>query len=143
MNELQLNLKYLSLFATKPSRGNVDDAGLDLSSAQAITIPSGHRGLVRTDISIEIPKGYYGRVAPRSGLALKNGIDVFAGVIDSGFRGAIGVILFNSGGEDFEVSIGDRIAQLIIEAHYNFPIVETDNLSETSRNEGGFGSTGV
>jgi dUTP pyrophosphatase len=76
-------------------------------------------------------------------LAFKNGIDVLAGVIDSGYRGELGVVLFNSDKDkEFEIKIGDRIAQLIIEAHYNFEFEEVLDLSETERGEGGFGSTG-
>lgn len=90
-----------------------------------------------------MPEGTYGRVAPRSGLAWKNFIDVGAGVIDQDYRGNVGVILFNHSDVDFDVKKGDRIAQLICEriAHPN--VVEVKSLSETARGEGGFGSTGT
>lgn len=112
-------------------------------SAYDYVVPARGKILVKTDIQIEVPTGCYGRVAPRSGLALKNSIDVGAGVIDEDYRGNVGVILFNFSEIDFEVKKGDRIAQLICEriAHPN--LVEVDTLTETARGEGGFGSTGT
>ncbi|CAH8607900.1 unnamed protein product [Heterobilharzia americana] len=103
-NTVCLRFKKLSDQATPPTRGSAFAAGYDLYSAQDTTIPVGGRGLVKTDIQIELPDGCYGRVAPRSGLALKNGIDVGAGVIDQDYRGNLGVVLFNFGEQDFEVS---------------------------------------
>jgi len=136
-------IKLLSEKAKVPVRANPTDAGLDLFSAEHSEIAPLTRKLIKTDISLEIPENYYGRIAPRSGLAYKYGIDTMAGILDSGFRGNVGVILFNSDRENtFQVNIGDRIAQLIIEAHYNFKLVEVNELSDTSRGEGGFGSTG-
>lgn len=90
-----------------------------------------------------IPHGNYGRVAPRSGLAVKNFIDVGAGVIDSDYRGEVKVLLFNFGSTDFSIMPGDRIAQLIIEKYTMTNIEEVNDLDATSRGEGGFGSTGV
>ena len=90
-----------------------------------------------------IPEGHYGRVAPRSGLAVKNFIDVGAGVIDCDYRGALGVVLFNHSADDFHIKPGDRIAQLIIEKISTPDVVEVDDLDETARGAGGFGSTGV
>jgi len=99
--------------------------------------------MVKTGLSVEIPEGYYGRIAPRSGLAHKNGIDVLAGVVDSSYRGEIRVILYNTDKEEtLQVRSGDRIAQMIVERHYNFEFVEVEDLSVTERGEGGFGSTG-
>jgi len=99
--------------------------------------------LVKTDIQVKVPEGTYGRVAPRSGLALKNKIDVGAGVIDRDYRGNVGVILFNLSDEDFQVSPGDRVAQLICEKIEYPEVEELENLDDTDRGEGGFGSTGV
>lgn len=128
-----------------PKRANSTDAGADLYSVENIIIPPLSRALVSTGISISIDYyGVYARIAPRSGLALKNGIDVFAGVIDSGYRGVIGVILFNSDKDnDYEVKIGDRIAQLIIENCYYLDFIEVKELDNSSRLYGGFGSTGI
>ena len=135
------------------------DAGHDLYAIESAIINPGERRLIRTGIKLEIPIGFYGRIAPRSGLALKHGIDVMAGVIDSTYRGEIGVILYNSSiigsnlvhtehstylfadNNSFSIKEGDRIAQIIFERYYNFDFVE-GKLSETERKEGGFGSTG-
>lgn len=138
-----LSIKRLSENATLPKRGSEFSAGLDLSSAEDKIIPAGERALVKTDLSIACPPGTYARIAPRSGLALKKGIDTGAGVVDADYRGPVGVILFNWGKEDFEIKIGDRIAQLILEQIVLPDVVETDELPETVRGEGGFGSTGV
>jgi dUTP pyrophosphatase len=138
-----LKIKFLSESATCPSRANITDAGLDLCAAEDLVIMGQSRAMIKTDLAFEIPEGYYGRVAPRSGLALKNGIDVFAGVVDSSYRGPINVILYNSDKADFQLSKGDRIAQIIIEKHYNFPLEIVNDLSDTNRGSGGFGSTGI
>ena len=107
-------------------------------------IPSRGKALVPTDISISIPQGTYARIAPRSGLAHKHFIDVGAGVIDEDYRGSVGVILFNFGDQAFEVQQGDRIAQLILERIEADAVVEeVQELDDTVRGEGGFGSTGV
>jgi dUTP pyrophosphatase len=138
-----LSVKRLSDKATLPKRGSEFAAGLDLSSAEDMVIPAGKRALVKTDLSIACPPGTYARIAPRSGLALKKGIDVGAGVVDADYRGPVGVILFNKGDDDFEIKVGDRIAQLILEQIILPDIIETDELPDTVRGEGGFGSTGV
>jgi len=139
----QILFKLLSDKAKIPTRANVNDAGLDLYSAEDVVIHPSTRALIKTDIAFQIPNGYYGRIAPRSGLAYKNGIDVFGGCLDSTYRGNIGVILFNSEFEqEFKVNVGDRVAQLIIEAHYNFDVVTVFELGDSSRGTGGFGSSG-
>merc|ERR1711912_112299 len=100
----------------------------------------------KTDLAIRMPEGVYGRVAPRSGLAYKKGIDVGAGVIDADYRGNVGVLLFNLDfmkNEVFEVKKGDRIAQLVVERIEMLDLEECDSLSETKRGDGGFGSTGT
>jgi dUTP pyrophosphatase len=138
-----IKIKLLNELAKIPSRANPTDAGADLFSTEECIIPPLSRKLIKTGISIEIPETYYGRIAPRSGLAFRNGIDVMAGVIDSSYRGEIGVILYNTDKDnEFKVNIGDKIAQIIIEYHYNFDFVTTAELNETSRGDGGFGSTG-
>lgn len=138
-----LAIKRLSEHATLPKRGSDLAAGLDLCSAKKMTIPKGERALVPTDLAIACPPGTYARIAPRSGLALKKGIDVGAGVIDADYRGPVGVILFNWGTEDFEIEKGDRIAQMILELIVLPQVEECDELPETVRGAGGFGSTGV
>jgi dUTP pyrophosphatase len=131
--------------AKAPKRSNPTDAGADLFSIEKQVIQPLERKLISTGIAIEIPEGYYGRIAPRSGLAIKNGIDVLAGVVDSEYRGEIKIVLYNGDkSNSFFVEPGDRIAQLIIERHYNFEFVEVvEELSNTDRGAGGFGSTGT
>ena len=90
-----------------------------------------------------IPEGHVGLIWPRSGMAYKYGLDVFAGVIDSGYRGDIGVILYNSQYNSYEINKGDRIAQILIQKIEDFDLVEVEDLDSTERNSGGFGSSGV
>ncbi|MDC1215658.1 dUTP diphosphatase [bacterium] len=106
-------------------------------------IPARGKGLVKTDLSIAIPKDTYARVAPRSGLAWKHFIDVGAGVVDYDYRGNVGVILFNHSDTDFAIQHGDRVAQLILERITTPEVVEVEDLDDTARGAGGFGSTGV
>jgi dUTP pyrophosphatase len=108
-----------------------------------LVIQPNKRALVPTDLSIACPENTYARIAPRSGLALKHGIDTGAGVIDADYRGPVGVILFNFGDEEFVINPGDRIAQLILEQIVMADVVEVQELSQTVRGSGGFGSTGV
>ncbi|KAL4331784.1 hypothetical protein GQ457_07G026240 [Hibiscus cannabinus] len=138
-----LKVKKLSEKAVLPSRGSALAAGYDLSSATDTTVPARGKALIPTDLSISVPEGTYGRVAPRSGLAWKHSIDVGAGVIDADYRGPLGVILFNYSDVEFEVKVGDRIAQLIIEKIMTPDVLEVEDLDSTTRGGGGFGSTGV
>jgi len=129
--------------AYAPTKATPDAAGFDLYSAYDYEIPAKGKQLVLTDIQIAVPHETYGRIAPRSGLAHKNFIDVGAGVIDRDYRGNVGVILFNFGEQAFTVKKGDRIAQLICERISYPSIEECTSLTETARGEGGFGSTGM
>ena len=140
---LSLQVKLLSSKARLPQKGSPFSAGYDLYSSESKLIPSKDKALVSLDISMAIPHGCYGRIAPRSGLAVKKFIDVGAGVIDSDYRGQVKVLLFNFGNEDFQVNEGDRIAQLIIEKIALTNIMQVESLDNTQRGEGGFGSTGV
>lgn len=141
MNKFELRIKRLNPRATIPKRAHINDAGLDITAVKNILIYPNETSAVETGLSIAVPNGYYGRIAPRSGLAIKNGIHVFAGVIDSNYRGECNVILFNSSNKIFIINIGDKIAQLIIEK-IGFPdVVEVDELDETDRGVNGFGST--
>ena len=123
--------------------GSTGAAGYDLAAAQTAVVPAHGKLLVKTGLSISMPTGCYGRIAPRSGLALKKFIDIGAGVIDEDYRGEIGVVLFNFGDEDFEINVGDKIAKLIFEKIKTPAVVETDSLEETGRGDRGFGSTGI
>eukprot|EP00240_Pyramimonas_obovata_P006520 CAMPEP_0118935314 /NCGR_PEP_ID=MMETSP1169-20130426/15395_1 /TAXON_ID=36882 /ORGANISM="Pyramimonas obovata, Strain CCMP722" /LENGTH=167 /DNA_ID=CAMNT_0006878331 /DNA_START=74 /DNA_END=577 /DNA_ORIENTATION=+ len=138
-----LRVKKLTELATIPSRGSALAAGYDLSSAYDCVVPARGKQLVKTDLSIAIPENTYARIAPRSGLAWKHSIDVGAGVVDADYRGNVGVILFNLSDVDFEVKRGDRVAQMILERIATPEVLEVDDLDDTSRGAGGFGSTGV
>ena len=138
-----INIKKLDEKAIIPTRAHINDAGADLYSIEDIIIPPSSRATIKTGISIEIPTGFYGRVAPRSGLAAKYGIDILAGVVDSTYRGEILVIMLNTDtSNSFKVSCGDRIAQLIVQHHQNYYFIESEELSSTNRGSGGFGSSG-
>lgn len=115
---------------------------MTLLSAHDTTIPARGKALVDTDIAIAVPPGTYGRIAPRSGLAAKHSIDCGAGVIDADYRGHVKVLLFNFSDADFSVKEGDRVAQLILERIVSPQVVVVQELSETNRAAGGFGSTG-
>jgi dUTP pyrophosphatase len=121
-----------------------DDSGLDLISIEGKEIHPGEVQLVRTGISVELPKGTEAQIRPRSGLALKHSITVLntPGTIDAGYRGEVGVILVNHGKSTFSVSKGMRIAQMVIMPIIRAEIEEVEKLGETRRGEGGFGSTG-
>ncbi|EFJ25556.1 hypothetical protein SELMODRAFT_232059 [Selaginella moellendorffii] len=140
---MSLLVKKLSACAILPSRGSALAAGYDLSSAYDSVVPARGKALIQTDLSVAIPEGTYGRIAPRSGLAWKHSIDVGAGVIDADYRGPLGVILFNHSDTEFSIKAGDRIAQLILEKIVTPPVLEVEDLDLTVRGAGGFGSTGV
>lgn len=140
---MTIKFKKLSQDATIPTYGSSEAIGMDLYASVDIKIYPQSRELVATDIACEIPDGTYLRIAPRSGLAMKFGIDVLAGVIDPDYRGALGVILQNNGDDLFTIKKGDRIAQAILEEAVRANIIEVDDISDTDRGEGGFGSTGV
>ena len=118
------------------------DAGADLTASEKTVIPSRNRSLVGTGIRLEIPDGYVGLIWPRSGLAIKKGIDCGAGVIDSCYRGEIKVLLFNHSDTEFQIEPGDRIAQILIQKIERVQFIPVSELSETTRSEEGFGSTG-
>ena len=137
-----LNFKRLDPRAVLPTRGSAAAAGLDLYSIEDINIQPQQRVLARTGIAVAIPHGFYGRVAPRSGLAVKNGLDVLAGVIDSDYRGEICCALLNTGDEPIDLTQGSRLCQLIIEQIITPTPAWSDELEDTTRGAGGFGSTG-
>jgi dUTP pyrophosphatase len=130
-----------------PNYETIASAGMDLRAniSEPITLKSLERTIVKTGLFIELPIGYEAQVRPRSGLAAKKGITVLnsPGTVDADYRGEIGVILVNLSNEDFVIENGERIAQLIIAKHERAEWLEVNELSETSRGEGGFGSTGV
>jgi len=126
-----------------PEKGSLHSAGYDLRYVGNPTMLEPNKRIAfSTNLILEIPSGYYGRIAPRSGLAAKHGIDVLAGCIDSDFRGEIKVILINLGDKPVSFQTGDKIAQIIFENHHDFLFDDAEDLSDTSRGEKGFGSTG-
>ncbi|KIK05856.1 hypothetical protein K443DRAFT_674896 [Laccaria amethystina LaAM-08-1] len=137
-----LLVKRLSQKAKLPTRGSQLAAGYDLYSAERKTVPAHGKALIDTQISIAVPIGTYGRVAPRSGLASKFMIATGAGVIDADYRGVVFILLYNLSDKDFQVEEGDRVAQLILEKIYNPEVLEVADLDTTLRGANGFGSTG-
>jgi dUTP pyrophosphatase len=137
-----LSFKSLHPDSVLPTRGSLYAAGLDLYSIEEVHLGPNERRLVRTGLAVAIPDGYYGRIAPRSGLATRNGIDVFAGVIDSDYRGEIQCLLYNAGQEVVELPARTKICQLIIEKIITPTAQWTEDLPDTKRGVGGFGSTG-
>lgn len=117
-------------------------AGADLHAAEALTLAPGERAAVATAVHLELPAGLVGLVWPRSGLALKHGIDTLAGVIDSDYRGEVRVVLVNHGHEPFRIQPGDRIAQLLVQRVERVAFTPAGALSDTARGQGGFGSSG-
>jgi dUTP pyrophosphatase len=167
MKDFKINFVKLNPNAQTPTQAKDGDAGYDLYAAEPAVIEPLSRIVVKTGIAVEIPKGCYGRIAPRSGLAVKSGIDVMAGVIDCGYRNELGVVLINLNTRQwlesvlnslvapkttfsnvfsplgqFRVNVGDKIAQLIIEKCHSVEWNLVESLSDSERGLGGFGSTG-
>jgi len=147
---IQLNAIDVSILVTRrhpeaqvPTRGSKESASWDLYSTHDVSIEPGHRTLVNTGISIQLPEETYGRIAPRSGLAWKEGITVGAGVVDRDYTGEIKVLLFNQGSELVTLSKGSRVAQLIPEKYHSASLKEVNQITSTERNSQGFGSTGI
>ena len=141
---VQLRVKRLTPSATLPRRAHPGDAGLDLCAAIDLDIPPGATRLVGTGLSLELPPGTEAQVRPRSGLALKHSVTVLnaPGTIDEGYRGEVSVILINHGPAVFEVTRGMRVAQLVVQPTLAVEVTDSAVLSDTSRGQGGFGSTG-
>ena len=140
-----LRVRRLDPAAVLPRRAHPGDAGYDLCALEALTLQPGGRALVRTGIAIELPDGHAGWIVPRSGLAARHGVALVnaPGLIDAGYRGEIKVLLLNTDRDaSFEVVAGARIAQLVVAAVAAPDVVEVDELSDSARAAGGFGSTG-
>lgn len=147
-NAPTLPVKLSRSNARLPTRGSADAVGLDLYACvegrvNGIPIYAGCRKTIPIGISVAVPHGYYGRIAPRSGLAFKHGLDVLAGVIDPDYRGELFVILQNHGEDIYWVQDGERVAQLILERCDLYAPVQVDDLPPTARGDGRFGSTGT
>lgn len=142
---MKLPVRRLSDAATLPTRAHEGDAGLDLYAAEPAILAPGERISVGTGLAVEIPEGHAGLVLPRSGLAARHGIALVnaPGLIDSGYRGEVRVLLLNTDAEStFEIGVGDRIAQLLITPFASAEPVEGAGLAMSARGEGGFGSSG-
>lgn len=143
---MQLRIKRLDSGLPLPSYAHEGDAGMDLYAAEDVSIAPGHRVLVPTGIAVAIPEGHAGFVQPRSGLAIRLGLSLVntPGLIDSHYRGEIKVIAVNLDPlATIEMARGDKIAQLVIQRVARCELAEVDELDETARGEGGFGSTGT
>jgi len=139
-----VNVKKLHEDAVMPEYSKVGDAGADLCCVEDFTLWAGMRKLVKTGIAIELPKGYEAQVRPRSGLAYKKGITIVnaPGTVDEGYRGDVGVILMNTSTETVKFKAGDRIAQLVIKPVEQAEFKLVQELGDSERGAGGFGSTG-
>ena len=137
-----VSIKLLDEKAKKPTKTNKTDAGFDLYSLENIVITNQSRQVIRTGISLEMPNNLAGLIWPRSGLAVKQGIDVLAGVIDSGYRGEVLVCLYNTSKHNVNIETGDRIAQIIFQEVPEISIFLSESLSESTRGTDGFGSSG-
>lgn len=141
--KMVLQVKRLSENATLPVKGSAGAAGYDLYATEGCVLLPGRRAVVPTGISIKLPEGTYGHIAPRSGLAVKHGLQVGAGVVDPDYTGELKVVLFNHDRNTYVIHPGYRVAQLVLEKYVSVEVEEVNELSETARGEGGFGSSGV
>ena len=137
-----MEVKLLTKTAQLPRRQHKGDAGYDLSADEDMVIPAYRWKLVSTGLSFTVPRGTYGRIAPRSGFSYKKGTMIGAGVIDESYTGEVKVLVFNLSDKEIKVVQGDRIAQLILEKIELPEIIEVKELKATQRGSGGFGSTG-
>lgn len=140
---MKILVKKLDPDAKVPQFALEGDAGMDLYSIEDLAINAGARAVCRTGLSFEVPDGFVGLVWDKSGIALKSGIKTMAGVLDSGYRGELKIVLVNLSKEAYNIKKGDKIAQMLIQKVERPEIVEVAELSDTSRGAGGFGSTGL
>jgi len=141
---MKIPIKKLHPDAILPgyAHGPEEDAAMDLRAVERVVLSPGAAQVVPTGIAIELPRGHEAQIRPRSGLALKHSVTVNFGTIDPGYRGEIGVVMFNLGRADYVVEKGDRIAQLIVAPYDAVEWQEGEDLTETARGAGGFGSSG-
>jgi dUTP pyrophosphatase len=125
-----------------PAYATAASAGADLHASEALVIAPGARAAVRTSLRLELPAGHVGLVWPRSGLAVRHGVDTLAGVIDSDYRGELRVVLVNHGDAPFAIAAGDRIAQLLVQRVERAAFHRQETLEDSDRGASGFGSTG-
>lgn len=140
-----VGIKRLREDAILPKYANEGDAGADLFAIEEVVIKARSRALIKTGIALELPKNTEAQIRSRSGLALKSGIFVLnsPGTVDEGYKGEVGIILYNSTDEDFIVTKHMKVAQMVIKPVYQFDFIEVEELSESARSDNGFGSTGL
>jgi len=145
MPPVNVKVKRLDPRAKLPQYQHKHDAGMDICAIDDQVIRAGHRALILTGLAFELPDYCQIEVRPRSGLAIKHGITVLntPGTIDSNYRGELGVILINHAFEDFKITAGDRIVQIVFMPYYTANLVDSELLEDSDRGSGGFGSTGV
>jgi len=141
---LKLKIHKVDKDLPTPKYSHAGDAGMDIYAVEQGVLTPGEYRLFSTGIKVAIPEGHEIQIRPRSGLALKHGISIVnaPGTIDFGYRGMIGVVLINLGKETFEVKRGDRIAQMVLKRVEQAEVIEVEELDDTTRGEGGYGSTG-
>lgn len=141
---MQITFQKLDRELPTPSQAHPGDGAVDLYARKALSLAAGAWALVPTGVAIAIPEGHAALVVPRSGLAARHGVGVgnAPGLVDAGYRGEVGVIVINHGSDTFEIARGDRIAQLMVVPVASQEWVEVEDLPDTSRGAGGFGSTG-
>lgn len=140
--EIPVKVKRLKPNAVLPSYAHGGDAAMDLYSTEDYFVRSGKRQLVSTGIAMELPQGYFASIRGKSGLALKKGVAILGGVIEYTYRGEYGVVVLNTGEEDFEIKKGDKVAQVVIAPVVTAKVEEVGELSDTTRGMGAWGSTG-
>jgi dUTP pyrophosphatase len=139
---MNVSVQLLEHAAMMPTRANANDAGWDLYSTIDTILPPKQRKTVKTGIALEMPENMAGLIWPRSGLSVKQGIDVLAGVVDSGYRGEVMVCLYNTSDENVSISCGDRIAQIIFQEVPRIMMINQEGLGSSQRGDNGFGSSG-
>lgn len=137
-----VRVKKLKANAVVPSYAHLGDAAMDLCSAEDYVVPAGKRQLVSTGIAMELPEGYWANIRGKSGLAYRKGVSLLGGVIEHGYRGEYGVVFLNTGEEDFVIKAGDKVAQVVIAPVASAEVEVVDELSDSVRGEGAWGSTG-
>lgn len=137
-----LKIKKINNNAIIPNYAHDGDAGLDLKSCEEHLLEPGEKAIIKTGIAMEIPNGYVGLIWDRSGIAAKNAVHILAGVIDSCYRGEIGIVIVNLGKEKYKIEKGDKIAQILIQPVVKIEVEEVKEISKTLRDSGAWGSTG-
>jgi dUTP pyrophosphatase len=140
---MHVRIQKLDLNATIPSYAHPGDAGMDIYSNEDATIAPGERSAVKTGIAMAVPEGYVALVWDKSGRALKEGLTTMAGVVDSGYRGEVMIVMLNTSTSDAEIKKGQKLAQILVQPVASPELVEVESLDESSRGTGGFGSTGL